>query len=31
MLGRETLEQYRRMANSERLKRTLQMINENIP
>jgi hypothetical protein len=31
MLSQETLERYRRMTNSERLKLTLQMINENIP
>jgi hypothetical protein len=31
MLSPETLEAYRRMTNSERLKLTLQMIDENIP
>ena len=31
MLSRETLEQYRRMTPSERLRLTLQMIDENIP
>jgi hypothetical protein len=31
MLSPETLETYRRMTNSERLKLTLQMIDENIP
>jgi hypothetical protein len=31
MLSPETIEKYRRMTNSERLKLTLQMIDENIP
>jgi hypothetical protein len=31
MLSQETLEKYRRMTNSERLKLTLQMIEKNIP
>lgn len=31
MLSRETLEQYRRMTPSERLRLTLQMIEENLP
>ena len=31
MLSPETLENYRRMTNSERLKLTLQMIDENLP
>jgi hypothetical protein len=31
MLGPETLEAYRRMTNSQRLKLTLRMIEENIP
>jgi hypothetical protein len=31
MLSKETLEAYRRMTDSERLKLTLQMIDENIP
>jgi hypothetical protein len=31
MLSRETLERYRAMSNSERLKLTLQMINEPLP
>lgn len=31
MLSRETLESYRRMTNSERLKLTLEMIRENTP
>ena len=31
MLSRETLEMYRRMTNAERLRLTLQMIDENMP
>ena len=31
MLSRETLEQYRRMTPGERLKLTVQMMDENIP
>ncbi len=31
MLSRETLERYRAMSNSERLRLTLQMINESLP
>jgi hypothetical protein len=31
MLSSETLEAYRRMTNSERLKLTLRMIDENLP
>lgn len=31
MLSRETLEMYRRMTNSERMKLTMQMIEENTP
>lgn len=31
MLSRETLEQYRRMTNSERLQLTLEMIRESMP
>jgi hypothetical protein len=31
MLSRETLEEYRRMTNAQRLRLTLQMIDENIP
>jgi hypothetical protein len=31
MLSRETLEMYRRMTNTERLRLTLEMIDENIP
>ncbi len=31
MLSRETLERYRRMTNAERMKLTIQMIEENTP
>ena len=31
MLSRETLEEYRRMTNAQRLRLTLQMIRENTP